>query len=78
MKAALALMTLASPLLHAESFESLPPGPLKDAKTAIGTWSAEPGHAQIQQGHAKSGQQSLRLSGDGERSATLTLTERLR
>lgn len=75
MKTALALMTLASPLLHAESFESLPPGPLKDAKTAIGTWSAEPGHAQIQQGHAKSGQQSLRLSGDGERSATLTLPE---
>jgi sialidase-1 len=75
MKTALALLTLASPLLHAESFESLPPGPLKDAKTAIGTWSAEAGHAQIQQGHAKSGQQSLRLSGDGERFATLTLAE---
>ena len=75
MKTALALMTLASPLLHAESFESLPPGPLKSAKTAIGTWAAESGHAQVQPGHAKTGQQSLRLSGDGERSATLTLTE---
>jgi sialidase-1 len=75
MKTALALMVLASPLLRAESFESLPPGPLKDARTSIGTWSAEPGHAQIQQGHAKSGQQSLRISGEGERSVALTLIE---
>jgi sialidase-1 len=75
MKTALALMTLASPLLHAESFESLPAGPLKVAKTAIGTWSAEAGHAQIQRGKAKSGQQSLRLSGDSERSAILTFSE---
>ncbi|HEY1122054.1 MAG TPA: hypothetical protein VGE67_10660, partial [Haloferula sp.] len=75
MRTALALLALASPLLSAESFESLPPGPLNGAKTSIGTWSADPGNAQIQPGHAKSGQQSLRLSGDGERSAILTLSE---
>jgi sialidase-1 len=70
-----AALALTTAIASAESFESLPPGPLTNARTAIGTWSAEPGHAQVQQGHAKSGRQSLRLSGDGERSAILTLTE---
>ncbi|MEK7951449.1 sialidase family protein [Luteolibacter soli] len=62
-------------LSSAESFESLPAGPLKEARTSIGTWSADTGNAQIQPGHAKTGQQCLRLAGEGERTATLTLTE---
>ena len=72
---AIAALALISPLFSAESFESLPAGPLTEAKTTIGTWSAEPGNAQIHPGNAKSGVQSLRLSGDGERSAILALTE---
>ena len=70
-----AALSLATAVASAESFEPLPPGPLEEAKASIGTWSAESGHARIQQGHAKSGRQSLRICGDGERNAKLTLTE---
>jgi sialidase-1 len=71
----LAVLALTSALACAESFESLPAGPLTEARTSIGNWSAEPGNVTIQPGRAKSGRQSLRLSGEGERSAILTLTE---
>lgn len=57
----------------AESFESVPAGPFTRLETAVGRWSAEDGNAQIQAGHGKSGKQSLRLAGEGERSVVLEL-----
>lgn len=67
------LLCLGSALAHAESFESSRPGPFTTLKADSGMWSAEVGNARIESGHAKSGKQSLRLTGGGERQATLAL-----
>jgi sialidase-1 len=56
-----------------ESFETAPAGPFTALDGSIGNWSAEDGHARVHRGHAKSGRQSLRLAGPGERSAVLEL-----
>jgi sialidase-1 len=57
----------------AGSFESEPAGPFSRLETAVGRWSAEEGHARIQAGHGRSGKQSLRIAGEGERSVVLEL-----
>lgn len=48
----------------AESFETLPTGNLKNARTSTGEWSAQQGEVRIHSGNAKSGKQSLHLKGD--------------
>jgi len=57
----------------AESFESVPAGPFSRLETSVGRWSAENGNAMIHTGRGKSGKQSLRLAGAGERSVVLEL-----
>ena len=64
---------MAAAFARAESFESLPPGIITAASSSVGSWAAAQGDARIQDGHGKSGKQSLRISGEGERSAILTL-----
>lgn len=58
----------------AESFESVPVGPVNRLETSIGRWSAEDGNAQVYAGRGKSGKQSLRLAGEGELAAVLALS----
>lgn len=70
--AALGLAMLA-PFAHAESFETFPAAPFTSLDSSVGKWTAAEGHSRIQAGHAKSGANSLRLSGEGERTATLAL-----
>ena len=69
----LPIFCLGTALAHAESFDTVPAGPIITLQGDAGTWSAEPGNASIQSGHGKSGKQSLRLSGEGERQAVLEL-----
>jgi sialidase-1 len=57
----------------ASAFELAPLGPFTSLESAVGQWSAEGGHASIHPGHAKTGSRSLRLAGNGERTAVLTL-----
>lgn len=59
----------------AESFERLPAGALSSAQTEYGTLSAEPGHAEVLQGLARSGKQALHIRGGLNRSVRLQLTE---
>jgi sialidase-1 len=58
----------------AESFESAPAGPFTQLQTSLGRWTAEPGSARIHNGGAKSGKQSLRIVGEGERATVLALS----
>jgi sialidase-1 len=58
----------------AESFESVPAGPFTRLETAVGRWSADDGNARIHAGRGKSGKQSLRIAGEGERTAVLALS----
>ena len=69
----LILCCLGMNLAHGESFESAPAGPLTSLKSAVGEWSAQAGHAMIHNAHAKTGKQSLRLSGEGQREVVLGL-----
>jgi sialidase-1 len=75
MRLVICLALLATRLAVTESFETAAAGPFTGLTTATGTWSAAQGHASIQHGNAKSGRQSLRLSGEGERQAVLLLAE---
>lgn len=74
MKLRLLVFLCLGAVAHGESFESAPAGPFTSLKSDIGMWSAEAGNTRIQGGHGKSGKQSLRITGDGERSAVLTLS----
>jgi sialidase-1 len=65
---------LASTCVWGESFETAPAGTFTTLQSSVGRWSAEPGNARIHPGHGKSGTQSLRLSGEGERTALLELS----
>lgn len=58
----------------AESFETLPAGHFNVMETEVGRWSADDGHARIQVGHGKTGNQSLRITGEGQRSVELELS----
>lgn len=76
MRSSIRLSLLAAALSHslyAGSFESAPEGRFTELITSVGTWSAAEGHASVQGGHAKTGNRSLRVSGEGERIATLKL-----
>jgi sialidase-1 len=64
---------LAAATCPAESFESVPGGPVTRFETSTGLWSAEDGHARIDPARGKSGKQCLHLSGQGERSMVLSL-----
>jgi sialidase-1 len=64
---------LCAGLTHGESFDSAPAGPITSLKGDAGAWSADADHASIENGHGKSGKQSLRLSGEGECQAVLEL-----
>ncbi len=61
----------------AESFESLPAGPLQSVKTPLGTWQAAAGQAEIHKGHAREGSQSLKINGGDDRQVELLLAEPL-
>jgi len=65
------ILPLAAPLCRA--FESASPGPFTSLDGGVGRWSAEAGHAGVHGGRAKTGNRSLRIAGEGERSAVLTL-----
>lgn len=69
----LLFLCLSASLVQGESFDSAAPGPFTSLKGDVGKWSAEVGNASIQTGHGKSGSQSLRLSGEGERMVILDL-----
>jgi sialidase-1 len=58
----------------AESFESASAGAFSSVETAVGRWAAEMGNARIHEGRGKTGKQSLRIAGEDERSAVLTLS----
>lgn len=64
----------AASIASAESFESVPGGPIQRIETSIGVWSAEAGHARIDPSRGRSGKQSLHLSGQGERAIVLQLS----
>lgn len=60
-----------------ESFEHYPSGTLTRLKTPLGIWSAKAGQAEVHRGHAKAGNQSLRLLGGGECMMELSLGMKL-
>ncbi|MFT5131511.1 MAG: N-sulfoglucosamine sulfohydrolase, partial [Rhodothermales bacterium] len=63
------------PLQYASgSFENTPAGPLASLTTSLGTWAAAPGHAEIDNAHAHSGSQCLRILGGDTRQLELTLS----
>jgi sialidase-1 len=70
---------LASQVVHAaeETFESSPSGGFRQLESAVGTWQAEPEHAEVHGDHARSGRQSLRLLGGEGRTLVLALPEPL-
>ncbi|MGA0845525.1 MAG: BNR-repeat neuraminidase N-terminal domain-containing protein, partial [Luteolibacter sp.] len=61
----------------ADSFENYPAGGFEQLKTELGSWSAPAGQAEIKRGHAKDGNQSLRLTGGGEQAIELNLAQKL-
>jgi sialidase-1 len=68
----LLLIGLLAPAAFA--FEAAAPGPLTSLDHPLGRWTAEEGNALVHQGNAKSGSRSLRITGEGERAAVLSLT----
>ena len=67
-------LLLGSAFAMAGSFESPAQGPFSRIESSVGRWSAQEGNARIEAGHAKSGKQSLRLAGEGERMVELELS----
>jgi hypothetical protein len=67
------LLLLGSTALPAESFEGAPAGPFNRLESSIGSWSGDEGNLRIHAGRGKTGKQSLRISGEGERTAILQL-----
>lgn len=61
----------------AESFEDYPAGGFERLETPRGVWAAAAGQAEVHRGHAKVGNQSLRLVGGGAQSMELRLAEPL-
>ena len=68
------LLLLGATWAPGESFESAPAGLFTRIESAIGNWTAAEGNAQIHTGMGKSGNQCLRLAGEGERSVVLELS----
>ncbi len=56
-------------------FEESEPGAFTTLKTGVGTWSAAPGHARIDSAHADLGRRCLHITGGGERTVELHLTQ---
>ena len=56
----------------ATDFDRLPAGEIRTLETPAGTWTAEAGHAEIHDEHARSGRQSLRLVGGENRAVEFT------
>jgi sialidase-1 len=73
----LLLLVAATVVGAGESFEDSPGGPLGSLATPLGTWTASAGHAEIHRGHARAGEQSLKIHGGEERSVELALAEPL-
>jgi sialidase-1 len=67
------LLLLLGGYASAESFETAPAGSFVRLETAVGRWSTQDGNAQVHAGGGRSGKQSLRLVGEGERSVILEL-----
>jgi len=72
--ASLLLLCSLAPALPGEtSFEAAPAGELLDLVDTAGSWNALPGHARIDDGHARSGEQCLHLLGGEDRRVELAL-----
>jgi sialidase-1 len=65
----------ANTALSAGSFEDAPEGAFGTIDTTIGQWSAPANNAAVLRGKARTGAKSLRLHGEGEVAAVLTLRE---
>lgn len=70
-------VALAGVACAADSFEDDPAGGFERLETEQGVWTAETGQAEVHRGHAKAGNQSLRLVGGGEQALELQLAEKL-
>lgn len=64
-------LILASGLLHAESFETAPNGPIKELKSEFGTWQPATGALNIHQGNASDGKKSLQILNSARGTASL-------
>jgi len=71
----LAIFCAGALLGGAEDFESLERGGFTSLESAVGTWSASEGEAEIHGDHARSGKQSLRLFGGKAHEVKLELGE---
>ena len=71
------VLCLAAPLWGAESFEDHPAGGFEKLSTPLGEWTAGRGMAEVHRGHAKAGNQSLRLVGGGDQAIELRLARPL-
>ncbi len=58
-------------LIAAEGFEAAKSGPFETLTTAVGRWSAESGHAEIDPHHRHGGRQCLHIFGGADRSVEL-------
>ncbi len=74
---AILLSLLSAAAIAGESFEDSPAGPLQSLATPLGTWTAAAGHAEIHRGHARAGEQSLKVHGGEDRTVELALAEPL-
>ena len=70
---AVKLPSTATPSLASTSFEQSTSGPFTRTETELGTWVAEPGHAEIDSNHSRTGKQSLHLVGGSDRSVELRI-----
>ena len=65
-------------VVASESFETMSAGAVSSVSTACGELLAEPGHAEIFQGDARTGAQYLLIKGGAERTVKLSLPEPLK
>ena len=65
-------------VVASESFETMSAGAVSSVSTAYGELLAEPGHAEIFQGDARTGAQYLLIKGGAERTVKLSLPEPLK
>jgi len=71
-----ALLSLYSLPSLETGFEEAPAGALLELEDAVGTWTAAPGHAEIDPHHARGGKQCLHLLGGEARTVELELGRR--
>jgi len=73
LETARALGRVSTGLVSLDSFETLPAGEFRELESAIGSWSAAKGHAEIDPHHRFDGLQCLHLFGGKDRSVELEI-----